>query len=149
MSELSGLMKRKTLVTALGALGIVPFALSLLLPDPEMSLRVFSLYSLAILSFLAGSWWATALVSIGPNEAQRLPIVLFSNVLVLIALGLVLWSGPLMLLGLACLYVVQAICERRFAVFDAQPAYYRTMRSVVTTVVVGLHVLAWSLLGLV
>ena len=95
MSELSGLMKRKTLVTALGALGIVPFALSLLLPDPEMSLRVFSLYSLAILSFLAGSWWATALVSIGPNEAQRLPIVLFSNVLVLIALVLVLWSGSL------------------------------------------------------
>ncbi|MBO6701951.1 MAG: DUF3429 domain-containing protein [Pseudomonadales bacterium] len=138
-------MTRKTLVTALGALGIVPFFLALWLPDPALSLRVFSTYSLAILSFLAGSWWATALVSAGPSENQRLPIVMFSNVVVLLALGLVLWSDERTLLGLAGLYIVQAVCERRAAVFEAQPAYYRTMRSVVTAVVVGLHVLAWLL----
>ena len=58
-------MNRQKLVTLLGSLGIIPFliALVIVIVRPELGVRAFSLYSLAIVCFLAGSWWSSALMS--------------------------------------------------------------------------------------
>jgi len=85
-------VNRQRLVTLLGSLGIIPFflALVIMITRPERGLRLFSAYSLAILCFLAGSWWSAALVVRESEESQRMAIVLISNAMVLAALALVL-----------------------------------------------------------
>ncbi len=142
-------MTRQKIVTLLGSLGIIPFLIALVIGVvmPEAGLSAFSLYSLAILCFLAGSWWSTALMARDTGESQRLVILLISNAVVLAAVVLVLseWSGGV--LGLAVLYAGLMVGERKLEVFAEQPEYYRTMRSLVSVVVLLLHLSCWLLVA--
>ena len=142
-------MNRQKLVTRLGWLGIIPFvmAIGMVIVRPELGLRAFSIYSLAILSFLAGSWWSSALIVLEAEESQRMAILLVSNVVVLVGLALVLSERLGGLLGLAVLYAGLIIGEQKLKVFAQQPKYYRTMRSTVSVMVVLLHLSCWMLVS--
>jgi hypothetical protein len=122
----------------LGLLGILPFLFALFWP----SLLVFKIYSLAILAFLAGNWWSTALLGRSQTIKQIVPVILLSNVVVLVACVAVLLEHTLALVVLAVLYLVLLIGEGLLPSFEKQPEYYRTMRLVVSTLVGLLHILA-------
>lgn len=138
-------MNRRTLVTILGSLGIIPFLIALIVMiwKPNIGLRMFSLYSLAILSFLAGSWWSSALMARGPTESQRMAVLLISNVCVLLGLVLIIGFPRWGILGLAAAYTGLLVGEQKLKVFAHQPEYYRTMRFRVSVAVVLLHLCCW------
>jgi len=140
-------MNRQKLVTLLGTLGVIPFliALVMVMLKPDIGLRMFSLYSLAILSFLAGSWWSSALMARGPTESQRMAVLLISNVCVLLGLVLIIGFPRWGILGLAATYTGLLVGEQKLKVFAHQPGYYRTMRTRVSVVVVLLHLFCWTL----
>lgn len=141
--EVSGRLNQQRVVTGLGVLGITPFLLALFWPDPEISLRAFSLYSLAIFCFLCGNWWSTVLLVPGLIAAQRIMVLLLSNLLLLIALVLVYLEMSLGLPGLALLYGGLMAGEHWLPPFARQPVYYRRMRQGVTVVVMLLHLACW------
>ncbi len=134
-------MNRQKLVTLLGTLGVIPFliALVMVMLKPDIGLRMFCLYSLAILSFLAGSWWSSSLMGRGATESQRMAVLLISNVCVLIGLVLIIAFPRWGILGMAAVYTGLMMGERKLNVFSQQPEYYRTMRARVSVVVVLLH----------
>ena len=144
VSEMSGglVTTMPLLVVTLGFLGTLPFLLALVWP----SLLVFKIYSLAILAFLAGNWWSTALLVRSQSLVQLSLIILFSNLVVLIAVAVVLVEHSVGLFVLALLYLLLLIGERQLSVFVKQPKYYAAMRLGVSTVVVLLHLLAAWLL---
>ena len=139
MPDVSGRLNQQRVVTGLGVLGITPFLLALVWPDPEISLRAFSLYSLAIFCFLCGNWWSVGLLVPGLILTQRVMLLLLSNMLLLIALLLVYLETSLGLLGLALLYGGLMAGERWLPPFARQPVYYCRMRQGVTVVVMLLH----------
>ena len=143
MPGVPGGLNQQRVVTGLGVLGITPFLLALVWPDPEIGLRAFSLYSLAIFCFLCGNWWSTGLLVPGLIAAERIMVLLLSNMLLLIALVLVYLEVSLGLLGLALLYGGLMAGERRLPPFARQPVYYRRMRQGVTVVVMLLHLAGW------
>ncbi len=122
---------------------LAPCRLALVWPDPEISLRAFSLYSLAIFCFLCGNWWSTVLLVPGLIAAQRIMVLLLSNLLLLIALVLVYLEMSLGLPGLAQLYGGLMAGEHWLPPFARQPVYYRRMRQGVTVVVMLLHLACW------
>jgi len=130
------------LVATLGLLGILPFLLALLWP----SLLVFKIYSLAILSFLAGNWWSTALLIRWQTMVQITLVIVFSNLVVLIAVAAVFVEHSVPVFVPAFLYLALLIGERRLPVFAKQPKDYASMRLGVYAVVVLLHLqTAWLL----
>ena len=142
-------MNRQKLVTILGSLGVIPFLVALVfaIVRPEAGFKAFMLYSMAILCFLAGSWWSSALVTRDADEKARMSTVVLSNVIVLLALAFVYLGNAPGLLGLGALYLALMIGERKLEVFASQPEYYRIMRSMVSVVVVLLHVSCWLLVS--
>jgi len=138
-------LSRQQIVTWLGVLGIVPFLLALAWPDPDISFRAFSLYSLAIFCFLCGNWWSVSLLSSAITAPQRVLVLLLSNVLLLVALVLVFLEMPASLIGMAVLYAGLVAGESQLAVFARQPAYYCRMRRGVSAAVVLLHIAGWYL----
>jgi len=143
VSDMSGRLNHHRVVAGLGVLGITPFLLAWVWPDPEISLRAFSLYSLAIFCFLCGNWWSTGLLVPGLIAAQRIMVLLLSNMLLLIALVLVYLEMSLGLIGLALLYGGLIAGESWLPPFARQPLYYRRMRQGVTVVVILLHLACW------
>lgn len=124
----------------LGFAGLIPFAAGLLaflyLEDYPKSLgqHAFLLYSLAILSFLAGSTWGWAQAKRSSDASIQL---LVSNGIVVFAVFAMLTANPfwaLILLALA--YLVFLGYERR--VLEQVPDY-RRMRAWLTVAVVVLH----------
>lgn len=136
-------LNQQRVVTGLGVLGITPFLLVLVWPDPEISLRAFSLYSLAIFCFLCGNWWSVGLLVPGLIVTQRITVLLLSNMLLLIALVLVYLEMSLGLLGLALLYGGLMAGESWLPPFARQPVYYLRMRRGVTVMVMLLHLACW------
>ncbi|MEM7366556.1 MAG: DUF3429 family protein, partial [Pseudomonadota bacterium] len=130
------------LVTTLAVFGIAPFLIALSLPE-SWSLSAFTLYSAAILCFLSGSWWSTALISRGHDTPNRWFIMLLSNLVVLLAVLLAWLDHTFTIPGLATLYVLVLLGEQRLSVFSPQPNYYQQMRQWVTVIVVVLHLFAW------
>jgi len=127
----------------LGYAGALPFILAVLLvmvPGDHHSVVRTSLllYSLAIVSFLAGSWWGIALL-------RRQPAILVaSNVLVVTAwLGAWLLHPAPALLCLAGVLIATVLVERRHRVFTSQPAYYRGLRLKLTVISVLALVLVY------
>ena len=141
--DVPGRLNQQRVVTGLGVLGITPFLLALVWPDPEIGFRAFSLYSLAIFCFLCGNWWSVGLLVPGLIAAQRIMVLLLSNILLLIALILVCLEMSLGLPGLALLYGGLLVGERWLPPFARQPVYYRRMRQGVTVVVMLLHLACW------
>ena len=135
------------LMCALGYAGLSPFlafTIGVWFLDnylAALSLRGFILYSLAILCFLGGTLWGSAMQR---SDEAKLPLLLISNGIVVFAVVAVLVSQPvvcafLLMLGqLATLWYERSSSEQR--------GWYLQLRSRLTTAAVGLHLLFMSAL---
>ncbi|HEY7775934.1 MAG TPA: DUF3429 domain-containing protein [Kineobactrum sp.] len=125
----------------LGFAGVLPFLLVALGVwfSSESQLRLFQqgflVYSLAILCFLAGTLWGTALHRRGTEKLQRL---LVSNTIVVIAAGCVVFAPAAIAAGfLALFYLFTLWYERRSG---SHSGWYPAMRLQLTWLVVVLHI---------
>lgn len=131
--------------------GLAPFLfltlLSFLHIAPELSLRIMTFYSLAILCFLSGTWWGFALVMPNADTGTRTLNLVVSNVVVLLAVGAVAFLPAITsIFVLALLYPLGAFLERRLPGLNRQPAYYRNMRLRVSMIAAGSHLLfGWAI----
>lgn len=132
------------LIVALGYLGLLPMLFCVLLMETSFGLSLLKAYSLSILSFLCGNWWATALMRSNNRPGDVQQVLLLSNVMVITAVISVTFMGHLSLIVLALLFGCLVLGERYVAVFRRQPVYYRSMRVVVTTIAVALHLAAYA-----
>jgi hypothetical protein len=123
----------------------LPMLGCLLLIESSWALPLLKTYSLAIIVFLAGNWWSTALMQRKISARQRQSILLMSNAIVITAVVAVTFMETLTLLVLALLFGMLLVGERLLAIFHPQPNYYRSMRTGVTVLVVALHLIAFSL----
>ncbi len=131
------------LITALGYAGSLPMLLCVFLMDFPVSLDLFKAYSLAILTFLAGAWWSTALMHRTATSKQVSTVLLLSNLAVITAVIAVIFLEAAALLVLAALFAGLLMGERHFEVFLNQPKYYRHMRTGVTVIVIAFHLLGF------
>lgn len=131
------------LITALGYAGTLPMLACLLLIESSWALPLLTTYSLAIIAFLAGNWWATALMQRNVSACQRQSILLVSNAIVITAVISVAFMGTMALVMLALLFGLLLVGEHSLATFRPQPNYYRNMRAGVTTLVIVLHLSAF------
>lgn len=160
-----------TLTEWFGYTGLIPFfaAAVAVVVGLENSLSWFLAYSALILSFMAGACWGVAqahfvllskendiigdadnsLAPVGsaaPIEPRPDPISLCVSIAVfLFGLALLLlhdWLGPIIALdGLVTGYLVLFVLEMRELFRQTYSAVYRRMRTVLTMVVVILHLL--------
>lgn len=121
----------------LGYLGLLPFAAALVLmafaQQAQLGLLLFSCYSCAIATFLAGSLWQP--------QVSNIALALASNLVVLLAVGALLLSfvRPVAGLTLLALCFYLSFFAERFAA--RSPAYVR-MRRRLTGTVIFCHALA-------
>jgi len=119
---------------ALGYAGVLPFLLATLLvlvPGGHIEpVRTgLLLYSLAIVSFLSGTWWSIALVRAQPV------ILVISNALVIVAwVAAWLLDNAIALWLMAGLLIAAVTVERGYSMFLPQPAYYRRLRLKLTAI---------------
>ena len=132
--------------TWLGRAGLLPFVgllLALYIDTQNQSLwaNALATYTLAIICFLVGAWWGTALIQRNPTT------LLLSNGIVLVAFfGQVLLStAGFFLLG-AFMFAATLVIERRHALIQTQPRYYARLRLQLTLVASTSLVLAAMLL---
>jgi hypothetical protein len=115
----------------LGVAGLVPFVLPALLVASGSELAALSAqladgYALAIICFLAGSWWGMAQTS-----AVRATLIL-SNLYLLLALALYLFALDWWPLAAMLLLLGAWLCEQSQRLFPAFPPAYRRMRILLT-----------------
>lgn len=133
------------LITALGYAGILPMLGCMLMYESTWALPLLKSYSLAIIAFLAGSWWSTALMRRQTSAREMRQILILSNTIVIAAVVAVSFTDTLALLVLASLFGCLLLGERLLRVFSQQPDYYRNMRTGVTALVVSLHLFTFWL----
>lgn len=131
------------LITLLGYAGTIPMVICITFLETRWGLPLLKAYSLAIIAFLAGSWWTTALLQRSVSARQLRQILLLSNLIVIVAVLTVTFLDALALLIIASLFAFLLIGERSLAVFSLQPSYYRAMRGGVSALVIGLHLTAF------
>jgi hypothetical protein len=131
---------RQQVARILGWSGLIPFAalaLAAWIGTPDWLDRVLIGYAVAILSFVCGSLWMSALQA----EAARPEALVASNAIVLAALpALVLplaWAAP----WLAILFAAQYAAELRW-VARGHAGWYRRLRTLLTSIGIVLLVLA-------
>lgn len=135
-------MRAERVMTLLGLAGLTPFVAAglgiFVLDDLLLALaqRSFLIYSLAILSFLAGTLWGETLPD--PGAGQRATI-LVSNGIVLFAFFALLTAQPVLAAGLLFLgHLAQLWYERQSL---NRPAWYVRLRTGLTAVVCFCHLL--------
>ena len=132
--------------TWLGRAGLLPFVgllLALYIDAQNQSLwaNALATYTLAIICFLVGAWWGTALIQRNPTT------LLLSNGIALVTFfGQVLLStAGFFLLG-AFVFTATLVIERRRALIQPQPLYYARLRLQLTLVASASLVLAAMLM---
>jgi len=115
----------------LGVAGLIPFVLPALLVASgselaALSTRLAAGYALAIICFLAGSWWGLAQAS-----GIRATLIL-SNLYLLLALALYLFAPHWWPLAAMLLLLGAWLCEQSRRLFPALPPAYRHMRILLT-----------------
>ena len=124
----TGMGEYRTVMGVLGYSGVLPFYVFALLPwasAPSMDSLVsrgFEVYSLVILSFLAGTLWGSANVRQGRDKISRLMV---SNLLVLLAAAAFVFATPFVAaLCLRGLHLVQLWYE----IAHADQGWYLRLR---------------------
>ncbi|MDA0978723.1 MAG: DUF3429 domain-containing protein [Proteobacteria bacterium] len=135
------------LITGLGYAGLLPMLLCVMFINAPWSLPVLEGYSLAIIAFLAGAWWATALMHRDCTAADVRAVLILSNATVIAAVAAVALMDSGSLLVLAVLFACLLKGENQMAVFRQQPDYYRGMRTGVSAVAIALHLVAFTLVA--
>ncbi len=140
----AGVTDSRKWVAYLAVAGLLPMAAATLLVHEPLAQNLLRIYSLAILAFLAGSWWMVGLMNRTAGDHQRRSVLIFSNLVVVIAVSLAVFlpSMPLLLLGYAALFAALLIGEMRLSPFAPQPIYYRRIRALVSVVAMSLHLVA-------
>ena len=133
-------------VTALAYAGMLPMVACILWLEQPWSLPLLKAYSLAILAFLAGAWWAFALM----NQQKVAPVsisqtLLLSNAAVLTAIVSFVIADNEALLMFCMLFGCLLLGERKLPVFRQQPNYYRRLRLIVTSITISLQLTAYGL----
>ena len=139
----AGIVSR--LVVALAWAGVLPMLGCVIFLQTPLGVLLLKSYSLAIIAFLSGSWWSTALITQGLVREQRGQVLLLCNGIVLVGIAGVVFMDDRSLLLLGALYGCLLWGERSFPAFGKQPSYYRLMRAGVTCAVMILHLLAYWL----
>ncbi|MEP1472392.1 MAG: DUF3429 domain-containing protein [Halieaceae bacterium] len=140
--------RSQRLMYALGYAGLTPFlafTLGVWFLDnylAALSLRGFIVYSLAILCFLGGTLWGSAMHR--PNTAKLLRLVI-SNGIVVFAVIAVLVAQPVVCAFLLMLGQLATLWYERSS--SEHSGWYLQLRSRLTTIAVGLHLL--FMIGLV
>lgn len=139
-------MKQIKLWQSLGYAGLIPFifftwlylvGLTKVGVDIDF---VFICYSAVILSFMAGSLWLQR-----HKDGVIIPS-LGSNLLSLLAFFSILQSPQIALTLLTLGYLLLIALEFIYDLFNHRPEGYKKMRIILTTVVVGCHLLMLSVL---
>ncbi len=135
------LNKNLGLIKRLGWAGLVPLALTLFyawIRDPAIPTLLFVAFSAIVLAFVVGSQWGQVLFS--NTEDEDLRPVLFITAMVSVAAWTALFLGEPLLSTAALLggFILSYAVEARFLA-ASQPAWYRTMRLQLTTVVGVMH----------
>lgn len=151
MDQVTEDSRKRSITSALGYLGLLPFVGSALLSFLQGSLwnlaaeQIFISYSAIILSFMAGTLWGKVL-SAGDEGGHQLAYIV-SNLIALAAWGTVLWSSRIpaaeqwSLAILALGYVITWHVEKSPRVGQSShcPTGYGILRQRLTTAVVVLH----------
>ena len=131
------------LITLLGYAGVLPMAICIIFLETTWGLPLLKAYSLAIIAFLAGNWWTTALLQRTVSARQLRQVLLMSNTIVIAAVLTVTLLDSLALLVIASLFAFLLVGEHYLVVFSLQPNYYRAMRRGVSALVIALHFTAF------
>jgi uncharacterized membrane protein len=130
-------MRAEWLATVLSLAGLVPFYVSVaaiwqILPGDweEVGWYILQSYGAIILSFLAGIHWGRAL---GAQNLQAAPLLLWSNIIALVAWVALFVAQPLVLLSLmmAC-FALQYAVDARMVARGILPQWYLPLRRGVT-----------------
>tara|TARA_R110002110_G_scaffold153886_1_gene347528 strand:+ start:86132 stop:86569 length:438 start_codon:yes stop_codon:yes gene_type:complete len=128
-------------IRGLGFAGVLPFLLFVLgiwfLRDylRTLSQQGFVIYSLAILCFLAGSLWGTAMQRQGADKLLRLVV---SNGIVIFAALSVLTAQAVIAAGLLALGYLATLWYERSS--GSRSGWYASLRLQLTLLVVALHI---------
>ena len=128
-------------IRGLGFGGVLPFLLFVLgiwfLRDylRTLSQQGFVIYSLAILCFLAGSLWGTAMQRRGADKLLRLVV---SNGIVIFAALSVLTAQAVIAAGLLALGYLATLWYERSS--GSRSGWYASLRLQLTLLVVALHI---------
>ena len=128
-------------IRGLGFGGVLPFLLFVLgiwfLRDylRTLSQQGFVIYSLAILCFLAGSLWGTAMQRQGADKLLRLVV---SNGIVIFAALSVLTAQAVIAAGLLALGYLATLWYERSS--GSRSGWYASLRLQLTLLVVALHI---------
>ena len=147
-SEKSLLVLKYKLFQILGYLGLLPMAAPLFFFNNPFSVNFFVTYSLAILCFVSGTLWSRSF-QLRRSEKDRVKILLISNACVLIAFFSVLHLSQIVLLVLASIFGVVLLLERHFFDLEDLAEGYLKMRSIVSTIVIFLHIIGFVILRVV
>ncbi|MEM7293084.1 MAG: DUF3429 domain-containing protein [Pseudomonadota bacterium] len=131
-----------SLVRTLGFLGLIPFAVGVLLEfeliwaGPFWGLKLFTTYSACILSFMCGAWWG---LHISKNSNHNTTWLVASNVLCLLAwVALMIGFNPLAVILLGGGFVVVWLADIK-ALRDHYAPVYLSLRSQLSIAVVIMH----------
>lgn len=141
MSTVDNHHQLQTMGKCLGYLGLLPFvtgaATALLFEElPAVVLRGFTLYSLAILSFMGGVHWGLALI-MGTYQSKRLFISITPVAVAWICVMLLPGYLAVTILGLA--FIAQWTVDRPILAELSIPSWYLEMRPRLAYVVAGCH----------
>lgn len=134
------------LVTALAYAGTLPMFACVFWINENWSLPLFKAYSMAILAFLTGAWWAFALMNQRKLSQLNISLTLIlSNLVVLSAVACFVLANEETLLMFSFLFGCLLVGERNLGVFLQQPNYYKKLRLVVTSITISLQLTAYGL----
>lgn len=141
-------MNKSVLHQGLGYLGLVPFFVGTYYtwcgPHSEVlyAAQAFTIYSIVILSFIAGSWWGATLLSSNDDNNRRQAVLIVSSC-VYAGFAVVCWLLSSLALTISLLgfgFVGLWLQEIYFPSNNLSSAY-RLMRTVLTLSVFVCHVL--------
>lgn len=124
-------MQPRTTVRFLGYAGLLPFVISAFLVLTSASYSGFAsitanAYAFGIICFLVGGWWGMG------YSADNRHLVLLSNVYFLLAFLVFLFTPAWWPLVASLLLIGAFALEQNRLLFPNLPAYYRTMRAILT-----------------
>ncbi len=97
---------------------------------------------------MSGTLWSRSF-QLRRSEKDRVKILLISNACVLIAFFSVLYLSQIVLLVLASIFGVVLLVERHFFDLEDLAEGYLKMRSIVSTIVIFLHIIGFVILRVV
>ena len=133
----------KHLAPFLGYAGIIPMLGSLLFLETNWASDSLKFYSLAIIAFICGGWWATALTSHDFSAKRFRQTLAGSNAIVLVAAFSSALLEHFSFAVTAALFGCVLYAEYLLGIVQDQSNDYRLMRIRVTAGAISVHTIAF------